>query len=424
MNRPAFLAAVAVFALGGCPANSSPGADAAILPATDASAAGPDASAAGLDASSLRPENTAAACRNGIDDDGDGLTDCDDPDCADFIFCQKLPDSGLAPGLDAGPGASDAASPVDASSIDASTLAWGALAPRCGDSLVSSCSQCPGKPYVCKPCELSANCVADCDTGCSGEQTCATSGSCAEQGIDCADKIFCGCQPPLKTCDLGATVTCVDDCASCVGKNNDFYGMCSDLTAPIGGCPDGPGPEYYCQALNPDNTGSWVSACSDCGLAYCLNSSCAGQSCQSGYVPDMPYYTCGKRNCCQSGFMCGATSGCVADCASCQGATAGACGPGGKCAASCNDCFPTGAGKIELCSGACTDVSSSLEHCGACGQPCFGSGFQTAVCSQGHCCVGSGSNPPPWTWCPTCNCCLKLGFSCTGAACATGCVNG
>jgi hypothetical protein len=38
------------------------------------------------------PENTAAKCQDGLDNDGDGLVDCRDPDCAALTFC---PDAGI-----------------------------------------------------------------------------------------------------------------------------------------------------------------------------------------------------------------------------------------------------------------------------------------------------------------------------------------
>lgn len=43
------------------------------------------------------PENTIGACRDGVDNDGDGLGDCDDPDCRVFAVCTEV-DSG--PGID------------------------------------------------------------------------------------------------------------------------------------------------------------------------------------------------------------------------------------------------------------------------------------------------------------------------------------
>ena len=39
------------------------------------------------------PENTIAVCRDGADNDGDGLADCADPDCQVFVVCTEV-DSG------------------------------------------------------------------------------------------------------------------------------------------------------------------------------------------------------------------------------------------------------------------------------------------------------------------------------------------
>ncbi len=39
-------------------------------------------------------ENTSAACRDGADNDGNGASDCNDPGCAEFVFC-KVADGGL-----------------------------------------------------------------------------------------------------------------------------------------------------------------------------------------------------------------------------------------------------------------------------------------------------------------------------------------
>ena len=41
----------------------------------------------------LRPENTADACRDGIDNDQDGNTDCGDEECMALVFCAR----GVAP---------------------------------------------------------------------------------------------------------------------------------------------------------------------------------------------------------------------------------------------------------------------------------------------------------------------------------------
>ncbi|MBI5490591.1 MAG: hypothetical protein HY905_24875 [Deltaproteobacteria bacterium] len=52
------------------------------------SAACGDDSGGGDDgATDTSPENTSAACQDRLDNDGDGVTDCEDPDCRDFVFC-------------------------------------------------------------------------------------------------------------------------------------------------------------------------------------------------------------------------------------------------------------------------------------------------------------------------------------------------
>jgi hypothetical protein len=36
-----------------------------------------------------QPENTAAACQDGLDNDGDTFVHCKDQDCSLFVFCQQ-----------------------------------------------------------------------------------------------------------------------------------------------------------------------------------------------------------------------------------------------------------------------------------------------------------------------------------------------
>ncbi len=66
-----------------------------IPPVVDAAAPGPDAAAASI------PEDTAALCQDGLDNDRDGDSDCDDPDCQLFVFCLRA-DTGSPPRPDAG----------------------------------------------------------------------------------------------------------------------------------------------------------------------------------------------------------------------------------------------------------------------------------------------------------------------------------
>lgn len=79
-------------------------------------------------------EESAAECRDGLDNDGDGAIDCDDEACSAFIFCAMIDaevpaDAGVDAGLDAGRdagGVTDAGGAmdggVDAAAFDAATF--------------------------------------------------------------------------------------------------------------------------------------------------------------------------------------------------------------------------------------------------------------------------------------------------------------
>ena len=59
--------------------------------------AGMSCGAAGVCASGKQEENTAARCKDGKDNDGDGYADCKDQDCQLFVFCAKKQDGGPPP---------------------------------------------------------------------------------------------------------------------------------------------------------------------------------------------------------------------------------------------------------------------------------------------------------------------------------------
>ena len=44
------------------------------------------------DGKRVEAENTKEMCEDGHDNDLDGMTDCDDPDCAEFDYCQDRED--------------------------------------------------------------------------------------------------------------------------------------------------------------------------------------------------------------------------------------------------------------------------------------------------------------------------------------------
>jgi hypothetical protein len=64
-------------------------------PAASASSAASSAPAT-LPPSIRQAENTAEACKNGLDDDHDGYVDCADQDCGLFVFCANA-SKGMAP---------------------------------------------------------------------------------------------------------------------------------------------------------------------------------------------------------------------------------------------------------------------------------------------------------------------------------------
>lgn len=73
-----------------------------------------DAGAPGPDATVSTPEDTAALCQDGVDNDRDGDADCDDVDCQLFVFCLK-PDTGTQRPDAGAPVGEDSGLPSDAS---------------------------------------------------------------------------------------------------------------------------------------------------------------------------------------------------------------------------------------------------------------------------------------------------------------------
>lgn len=314
---------------------------------------------------------------------------------------------------------------ADATDADGS-LPFGWVSPRCGNSLVVDCAACPGKPLTCNACKNSATCVANCSSDCAQRSECKAAGTCIEPGELCGPNVLCGCPGDTKPCLTASQSDCLGDCDQCAGKQVNWYGRCDALRPALGGCPDGPGPEYFCSQINPDNTGRCAdtASCDSCGPGYCVSGSCSDAHCEPGFIAGKPFYSCGKRDCCSDGFWCPATKGCVKDCASCSGYQAGACGKNGACVAKCSDCFasPQGA-QISVCDGVCTDTNSDVEHCGSCKNACPNSGGfnNTYGCAQGHCCE-SKTPPLDWVWCPTCNCCVEYAQNCLSTACSVACL--
>jgi len=136
------------------------------------------------DAGALATEDTSEKCRDSLDNDENELTDCEDPGCADFVFCQNdageseqrdasaIPeeiDAGLGPRADAALPGPDAGLPaLDAGRTDASGLEGyaGGLMRKC-----AAHSDCP-EGMICleavEPSEGSAFCTYACNEEVTG----------------------------------------------------------------------------------------------------------------------------------------------------------------------------------------------------------------------------------------------------------------
>ncbi|MFO0687021.1 MAG: hypothetical protein U0234_33460 [Sandaracinus sp.] len=99
---------------------------------------------AGCPTTTSNAENTAATCRNGADDDGDGTSDCLDADCIDFAFCSASSDGGRETNClngidDDGDGASDCVDPdcASACATDGGADTWASelSADQCSDEV-------------------------------------------------------------------------------------------------------------------------------------------------------------------------------------------------------------------------------------------------------------------------------------------------
>lgn len=161
-------------------------------------------------------EITSTQCQDDRDNDGDGLTDCADPECRDYIFCA---DNGGDSDTDADED-SDEDSDIDTVDTEEGTAAkcWGSGCAVEDDGSLScdsgSCSMfCEGIPCTCDggSCILectggaSCDCAGDsCNFFCTGGSEC----SCASP-----DNCWGACAGPGTTC-CGMSGSCGND-ASC-----------------------------------------------------------------------------------------------------------------------------------------------------------------------------------------------------------------
>jgi hypothetical protein len=308
--------AVALIGLGGCPGPSRN---------NDAGGGGIDANLPRVDAfvpacATMGPEDNAAACTDGCDNDGNGFADCNDFDCCSATTCG--PDTACGRMPDAGPRA------------DAFVLACPTMGPEdtaaacmdgcdndgngfvdCGDfdccGVVScgpdtACGRRPdGGPrpdaavMMC-PVEGPENTVAACGDGCDNDGN----GFFDCGDFDCCDIVTCGpttpCarRPDAGMCASGPENTlaaCTDGCSN----DGDRFVDCDDFDCcGLGSCAPcrdaGPPVDAGMCTSGPENT---LAACSDgCSndgdrFADCEDFDCCGvrRDCP-------PTSACGRRD--------------------------------------------------------------------------------------------------------------------------------
>lgn len=163
-------------------------------------------------------------CDNGIDDDEDNITDCQDPDCVDFLACGRACESACnVPNGCWDCHTQNCREPCDACSSctqvnGQDSSACTALCTACGDCATNSCSQpcdscwtCENNYYgdgcreECKSCDAcNASGAQDCGSTCSSCNTCkynAGSFQCSSPHV--FDSITGQCACPAVSCPEG-----------------------------------------------------------------------------------------------------------------------------------------------------------------------------------------------------------------------------
>jgi len=253
-------------------------------------------------------ESNPVACTNGIDDDGDFASDCDDPGCS--AYCGAGSDAGT--GSDGGGG-------------------------LCGNGILEGQEDCDGSNLNGESCF---------SLGFAGG-TLVCTGGCLFNTVNCTGGGTCGDD----TCgESESCSTCPTDCGSCCGDGTCAGGeTCSTCPSDCGGCGGSCG-DFVCSG-----TETCSSCAVDCG-SCCGNGLCSGGETCSTCPSD-----CGS--CCGNGVCSGGETctTCPSDCGSCCGN--GLCSGGETCSTCPSDCGGCGSVCGDFVCGA-TETCSCVYDCG------------------------------------------------------------
>ncbi|MGK0358898.1 MAG: hypothetical protein ACI9U2_001192 [Bradymonadia bacterium] len=281
-------------------------------------------------------EDTDALCSDGLDNDDDGVVDCEDFDCSrnnDITVCEPVcqpdcagrtcgPDScGGACGPGCGAGEVCADGQCSAEGCPDGTFECGAVCSRLTDDPdnCGSCGAvCEQRPSALRQC-ISAECYLNCP-GMEGEA----------RSLDFEnDPNNCGrCGTVCPSADGGRATCQAGECGNpCPNGQSVCDGQCVNLDFD----------EAHCGACG--------DTCTD-GM-QCNNGSCACPNGRDDLQSDTS--NCGEcGNFCSFPAFAGGTPICEQ----------------GECAIDCDERF--------VCAAECSDLQDDVDHCGACDTPCPG----------------------------------------------------
>ncbi len=284
---------------------------------------------------------TETVCDDGIDDDDDGLIDCDDSDCAADPACvapttETLCDDSLD---------NDDDGAIDCGDTDcAGDPACDLPGTTCGDVL--ACAQACGGDF---------GCVQECQAaGCATAQPLAEDllgcliGSCASD---------CGADPTGPACQACLEANCATELAACLADDCSTAGTETDCSNGVDDDADGPADcdDSDC-AADPACQASGLT-CSDvlvcvqgCGQDFGCIQACQDSGCPSAQSLSSDVLNCILSNC---------ITDCAADPASAACLTCMQTSCGNELAA----CFADTCAAVEICDNGVDDDADTLIDC-------------------------------------------------------------